>query len=158
MFLTSAESGLRIVAWATRQLLQDHLFAGWRDTSVLDGADESARTRRERAQYVVTGHWGKKAADGSCKFRHGGDHLRRRTEGFRDCANKRRTSASTRRPLMFISPQTRRSTGLNLSYDVDAGGVPVVCDVSSNILSKPFDIEKYAVLYAGGRRTSDRAV
>ena len=42
--------------------------------------------------------------------------------------------------------------GVEFKYDLDGGGVPVVCDASSNILSKPIDIEKYALIYAGAQK------
>jgi phosphoserine aminotransferase len=42
--------------------------------------------------------------------------------------------------------------GVEFKYDLDGGAIPVVCDASSNILSKPFDIEKYALIYAGAQK------
>jgi phosphoserine aminotransferase len=42
--------------------------------------------------------------------------------------------------------------GVEFKYELDAGGIPVVCDASSNILSKPFDVEKYAIIYAGAQK------
>ena len=42
--------------------------------------------------------------------------------------------------------------GVEFTYDIDAGGLPVVCDACSNILSKPIDIEKYALIYAGAQK------
>jgi phosphoserine aminotransferase len=34
----------------------------------------------------------------------------------------------------------------------DVGGVPLIGDVSSTILSRPFDVSKYALLYAGAQK------
>jgi phosphoserine aminotransferase len=42
--------------------------------------------------------------------------------------------------------------GVEFKYDLDGGGIPVVCDASSNILSKPLDIDKYALIYAGAQK------
>ena len=42
--------------------------------------------------------------------------------------------------------------GVEFKYELDGGGIPVVCDASSNILSKPLDIEKYALIYAGAQK------
>jgi phosphoserine aminotransferase len=42
--------------------------------------------------------------------------------------------------------------GVEFKYDLDGKGVPVVCDASSNILSKPIDVEKYALIYAGAQK------
>ncbi|MEQ1646615.1 MAG: 3-phosphoserine/phosphohydroxythreonine transaminase, partial [Pyrinomonadaceae bacterium] len=42
--------------------------------------------------------------------------------------------------------------GVEFKYDLDGHGVPVVCDASSNVLSKPLEIEKYAIIYAGAQK------
>ena len=42
--------------------------------------------------------------------------------------------------------------GTEWHYDPNAGDVPVVADMSSNILSKPGDISKYGIIYAGAQK------
>lgn len=42
--------------------------------------------------------------------------------------------------------------GTEWHYDPNTGDVPVVADMSSNILSKPVDISKYGVIYAGAQK------
>ena len=42
--------------------------------------------------------------------------------------------------------------GTEWHYDPNAGDVPVVADMSSNILSKPVDISKYGISYAGAQK------
>ena len=42
--------------------------------------------------------------------------------------------------------------GTEWHYDPTAGDVPVVADMSSNILSKPVDISKYGMIYAGAQK------
>jgi len=39
--------------------------------------------------------------------------------------------------------------GTEWKYIPDAGDVPLVCDMSSNILSGPVDVSKYGIIYAG---------
>jgi len=39
--------------------------------------------------------------------------------------------------------------GTEWKYIPDTGGVPLVCDMSSNILSVPVDVSKYGIIYAG---------
>ena len=39
--------------------------------------------------------------------------------------------------------------GTEWKYIPDTNGAPLVCDMSSNILSKPVDVSKYGVIYAG---------
>lgn len=42
--------------------------------------------------------------------------------------------------------------GTEWHYDPNAGDVPVIADMSSNILSKPVDISKYGIIYAGAQK------
>ena len=42
--------------------------------------------------------------------------------------------------------------GTEWHYDPNTGDVPVVADMSSNILSKPVDISKYGMIYAGAQK------
>ncbi|MBR7081400.1 MAG: 3-phosphoserine/phosphohydroxythreonine transaminase [Oscillospiraceae bacterium] len=39
--------------------------------------------------------------------------------------------------------------GTEWKYVPETGGVPLVCDMSSNIMSKPVDVSKYGIIYAG---------
>ena len=42
--------------------------------------------------------------------------------------------------------------GTQFHYVPDAGDVPLVCDMSSDILSKPLPIEKFGLIYAGAQK------
>ena len=42
--------------------------------------------------------------------------------------------------------------GTEWDYIPDAGGLPLVCDMSSNILSMPVDVSKFGVIYAGAQK------
>lgn len=42
--------------------------------------------------------------------------------------------------------------GTEWKYVPETGDVPLVCDMSSNILSKPVDVSKYGVIYAGAQK------
>jgi phosphoserine aminotransferase len=75
------------------------------------------------ADYVVTGTWGKKA---ELRFSPGAEYVH------------------------YTSNET--IDGVEFKYDLDAGSLPVFCDASSNILSRPMDIEKYAFIYAGAQK------
>ena len=72
--------------------------------------------------------------------------------GFRLCSRKRRDQF--RGPDSAYIHYTSNETidGVEFYYDLDGGSVPVVCDASSNILSKPIDVEKYALIYAGAQK------
>ena len=42
--------------------------------------------------------------------------------------------------------------GTEWKYVPETGKVPLVCDMSSNILSKPIDVSKYGLIYAGAQK------
>jgi phosphoserine aminotransferase len=42
--------------------------------------------------------------------------------------------------------------GTEWKYVPETGAVPLVCDMSSNILSKPVDVSKYGVIFAGAQK------
>ena len=42
--------------------------------------------------------------------------------------------------------------GTEWQYVPETGGVPIVCDMSSDILSRPVDVSKYGVIFAGAQK------
>lgn len=42
--------------------------------------------------------------------------------------------------------------GTEWKYVPETGDVPIVCDMSSNILSKPVDVSKYGIIFAGAQK------
>ena len=105
----------------------------------------------ETADYVVTGAWGEKAVAEARKC--GGVNViySSADSGFRTIpAAEQLNFSRTAQYVHYTSNET--IDGVEFKYDLDGKGVPVVCDASSNILSKPVDIEKYALIYAGAQK------
>lgn len=103
------------------------------------------------ADYVVTGAWGVKAVNearrtGDVRVIYTGEE-----SGFRTVPDQAELRFN---PDASYVHYTSNETidGVEFKYDLDAGTIPVVCDASSNILSKPIDIEKYALIYAGAQK------
>lgn len=42
--------------------------------------------------------------------------------------------------------------GVQFQYTPDSGAVPLVCDTSSDFLSRPMDVKKHALIYAGAQK------
>lgn len=103
------------------------------------------------ADYIVTGTWGKKAVAEAERCGNVNVIYSSEDSGFRsvpDQAELRFTPDAAY--VHYTSNET--IDGVEFKYDLDAGGIPVVCDASSNILSKPIDIESYALIYAGAQK------
>ncbi len=103
------------------------------------------------ADYLVTGAWGAKAVTEASRCGNVEIIFNSEADGFRsvpDPSELRFTPDAAY--VHYVSNET--IDGVEFKYDLEAGGAPVVCDTSSNILSKPVDIEKYALLYAGAQK------
>jgi phosphoserine aminotransferase len=105
----------------------------------------------QTADYVITGSWGKKALKEAKKV------------GAVSVAADLADSRYTRTPEpheLKLDPAaayvhvTSNETieGVEFKADPEAGGVPLVCDASSNIMSRPIDVAKYALIYAGAQK------
>lgn len=105
----------------------------------------------QSGDYIVTGAWGRKAVDEARKLRNANVIFDTATNGYRsipDAAELNFTSDAGY--VHYTSNET--IDGVEFDYDLEAGGLPVVCDASSNILSKPIDVSKYALIYAGAQK------
>jgi len=106
---------------------------------------------KSRADYINTGIWSQKAID----------------EGKRYC-NVNVAASSADRNFTYAPQQdqwqlskdaayvhfTSNETigGVEIFETPDVGDVPLVCDMSSHILSRPVDVSKYGVIYAGAQK------
>jgi len=103
------------------------------------------------ADYVITGAWGTKALAEAKSCGEAREIFSTAETGFRSIPEEAELSFS---PQASYAHYTSNETidGVEFNYDLDGKAVPVICDASSNILSKPIDIEKYALLYAGAQK------
>ncbi|MGI9054339.1 MAG: 3-phosphoserine/phosphohydroxythreonine transaminase [Pyrinomonadaceae bacterium] len=107
--------------------------------------------KNEVADFVVTGAWGKKAVKEAKKCGTANVIFTTEAEGFRSVpAQEELNFSKDAKYIHYTSNET--IDGVEFKYDLDGKGIPVVCDASSNILSKPIDIEKYALIYAGAQK------
>jgi len=107
--------------------------------------------REQTADYVVTGAWGEKAA-----------------KEAKTLVNVRIAASSEADKFTTIPPRSEWKLDANAAYahytpnetihgvefhDVpDVGDVPLIADMSSNILSRPIDVSKFGVIYAGAQK------
>ncbi|MBF0160738.1 MAG: 3-phosphoserine/phosphohydroxythreonine transaminase [Magnetococcales bacterium] len=107
---------------------------------------------QQSVDYILTGSWAEKAYG----------------EAKKQCGDVRVAASSkavnySRIPTqaeLTLNPQaaylhiTSNNTifGTEYYYTPDSGGVPLVADISSNVLSRPMEISDYALLYAGAQK------
>lgn len=103
------------------------------------------------ADYIITGDWGKKALKEAKKVGH--TKVAASTE---DTNFKRIPSQSELKLTADASyvHMTSNNTihGTEWHYLPDVGGVPLVCDTSSDMFSRPIDVSKYGLIYSGAQK------
>ncbi|MDQ4122531.1 MAG: 3-phosphoserine/phosphohydroxythreonine transaminase [Acidobacteriota bacterium] len=105
----------------------------------------------QTADYIVTGVWGKKAVKEAKKIGNVSIVFSGEETGFRSVPTQEELNFSSDAAYVhYTSNET--IDGVEFKYDLDAGGIPVFCDASSNIMSRPIDAEKYALIYAGAQK------
>jgi phosphoserine aminotransferase len=103
------------------------------------------------ADYVLTGSWGKKALKEAKK------------EGATSVAADMADSGYNRTPAQdelrldanaaYVHITSNETIeGVEWKEEPQVGGVPLVCDASSDICSRPVDASKYALIYAGAQK------
>ena len=105
----------------------------------------------QTADYVVTGVWGKKAVKEAAKFGTPNQIFSSETSGFK--STPQQTELDFTKDAAYVHYTSNETIdGVEFKYDLDANKIPVVCDMSSNILSKPIDVSKYDLIYAGAQK------
>ncbi|MDQ3800443.1 MAG: 3-phosphoserine/phosphohydroxythreonine transaminase [Acidobacteriota bacterium] len=103
------------------------------------------------ADYIVTGAWGVKAVKEAKKCGNVNVIFSGENGGFKSVPAQDELDFS---PAADYVHYTSNETieGVEFKYELDGKGAAIVCDASSNILSKPFDVSKYALIYAGAQK------
>ena len=103
------------------------------------------------AEYLITGTWSNKAFKRAGEFGAVRAIDCGRDGKYAKVPTQDELSFSANAPYVhYVSNET--IDGVEFSYDIDGSGIPVVCDASSNILSRPIDVEKYSLIYAGAQK------
>jgi phosphoserine aminotransferase len=103
------------------------------------------------ADYIVTGAWGKKAVKEAKRCGTVNTIFSSADSGFKSVPTQDELNFTAGAEYVhYTSNETIE--GVEFKYDLDGGGIPVVCDASSNILSKPIDVEKHALIYGGAQK------
>ena len=105
----------------------------------------------ESADYILTGTWGEKAVTEAQRCGNVNLIYSSRETGYQTVPKQEELRFdSNARYIHYVSNETIQ--GVEFKYDLEGSNVPVICDASSNILSKPLDVSKYAMIYAGAQK------
>lgn len=104
-----------------------------------------------KADYINTGAWSKKAIKEAKRVGEVNIAASSEESNFNFIPKQDKLNLSADASYVhFTSNNT--IFGTEFKTEPEVGDVPLVCDASSDILSKPIDINKYGLLYAGAQK------
>ena len=104
----------------------------------------------DTVDYVVTGSWGKKAAGEAGKFCNVNVVADAADKNFTYIPAESGWQRSDNAAYLHYTPN-ETIAGVEFHF-VPGGDVPLVADMSSTILSRPIDVSRFGVIYAGAQK------
>jgi phosphoserine aminotransferase len=106
---------------------------------------------RKRADYVHTGEWSKKAIEAAKKFCEVNVAASSADKNFTYVP--RQSAWKLSRDAAYVHVCTNETIGgVEYHWTPDTGTTPLVADMSSHILSRPVDVSKFGLIYAGAQK------
>ncbi|TCZ88941.1 3-phosphoserine/phosphohydroxythreonine transaminase [Lysobacter sp. N42] len=105
----------------------------------------------QRADYVVSGHWGKTAIKQARPYVDVNIAATSEAGGFVDVPPRAQWRLSPDAAYVHITAN-ETIHGVEFRDTPDVGDVPLVADFSSSIASEPIDVSRYGVIYAGAQK------
>lgn len=103
------------------------------------------------ADYIITGHFAKKAYEEATKY--GAIHVAASSEEDKFSYIPKQDQLDLHPDADYVYLCHNNTIyGTEWNYVPETNGVPIVADMSSDILSKPIDVSKYGLIYAGAQK------
>jgi phosphoserine aminotransferase len=107
--------------------------------------------RDQAADYVLTGYWGEKAAKEAKPMAQ--VRIAASAEAGKFTAIPARNSWQLDATAAYVHYTPNETIhGVEFQNTPEVGDVPLVADMSSDILSRPIDVSKFGVIYAGAQK------
>ncbi|HEX5339126.1 MAG TPA: 3-phosphoserine/phosphohydroxythreonine transaminase [Gallionella sp.] len=103
------------------------------------------------ADYVNTGIWSKKAIAEAKKFCHVNEVASSADRNFCYAPELKQWKLDKDAAYVHYTPNETIG-GVEFNWVPEVGDVPLVADMSSNILSRPIDVGRYGLIYAGAQK------
>ena len=108
-------------------------------------------SKSKKADYILTGQWAKKAAEEATKF--GDVKITASSEESKFTYVPKVKKEDFRSDADYVHITTNNTIyGTRFPYTPDTGDIPLVGDMSSDILSEKIDVSKYGLIYAGAQK------
>ena len=106
---------------------------------------------KTKADYVNTGQWSKKAISDAKKYCKVNVAASSEPENFTRAPKQSEWKLDSDAAYVHITTNETIG-GVEFHWVPDTGDVPLVADMSSHILSRPMDVSRYGLIYAGAQK------
>jgi len=108
------------------------------------------------ADYILTGSWGQGAFKEAKKLGSAREAATTAADNFNRLPRPEEIKLDSGAAYVhFTSNET--IFGVEFDEEPGAGDVPLVCDMSSDFISRPIDVSKYGLIYAGAQKNAGPA-
>jgi phosphoserine aminotransferase len=101
--------------------------------------------------YVVTGSWGKKAVGEAQRYARVNIAADSAASKYTEIPDRATWALSDNAAYVHYTPN-ETIVGVEFHDIPDVGSVPLVADMSSTILSRPLDVNRFGLIYAGAQK------
>lgn len=106
---------------------------------------------RDKADYINTGSWSKKAIAEATRFCN--LHVAASTEDVKFTKAPAQADLALSADAAYVHYTPNETIGgVEFPYVPETGDIPLAADMSSTILSRPIDVSRYGVVYAGAQK------
>lgn len=103
-----------------------------------------------KADYIITGSWSAKAAIEAEKYGKV-NRVVPKLESYTTIPDSSQWTLSPEASYVYYCAN-ETIHGVEFEDIPDTNGIPLVCDMSSNILSRPIDVSKFGLIFAGAQK------
>ncbi len=107
--------------------------------------------RTGRADYVNTGHWSTLAVKEAARYGEAREVCSSAGDAFHGIPDRSRWELDPRAAYVHYTPN-ETVNGVEFQDIPDVGAVPLVADMSSNILSREVDVSRFGLIYASAQK------
>lgn len=127
------------------------LFVQGGATTQFSAVPLNLATAGQRTDYVLTGAWGKKAQKEAARFSDAVIVADAADSSYCSIPDPASWTVSPDAAYLHYTPNETIG-GVEFHSIPDVGAVPLVADLSSTILSRPIDVSRFGVIYAGAQK------
>lgn len=105
----------------------------------------------QRADYIITGHWGEKALKEAAVYANAHVSATSADSNFTRIPPRAEWDLDPGAAYVHYTPN-ETIHGVEFHETPDVGAVPLIADMSSDILSRPVDVSRFGMIYAGAQK------